>query len=56
MGTISKFTVLFEPPFWVGIFERQQGNHYEACKIIFGAEPNGQVRKKWTMKKAPLIW
>ncbi|WP_069988454.1 YjdF family protein [Massilioclostridium coli] len=39
MGTISKFTVLFEPPFWVGIFERQQGNHYEACKIIFGAEP-----------------
>ncbi len=36
----SSFTVLFEDPFWVGIYERTVGNEYEVCKITFGAEPN----------------
>ncbi len=35
----SKFTVLFEEPFWVGIYERQDGDRYEVCKITFGPEP-----------------
>ncbi len=35
----SKFTVLFEDPFWIGIFERSYNNKYEASKIIFGPEP-----------------
>ena len=35
----SKLTVFFEPPFWVGVFEREQGGQYAACKIVFGAEP-----------------
>lgn len=35
----SKLTVLFEEPFWVGIYERQSGGVYEVCKITFGAEP-----------------
>jgi len=34
------FTVFFEDPFWVGVFERQDKNKYEVCKITFGAEPN----------------
>ncbi len=34
-----KLTILFENPFWIGLFERQQGERYEACKITFGAEP-----------------
>ena len=36
---ISSITVLFDEPFWVAVYERQFGNKYEACKIIFGAEP-----------------
>ena len=32
-------TVLFEDPFWVGIYERSAGGRYEVCKITFGAEP-----------------
>ncbi|MCE0666107.1 YjdF family protein, partial [Clostridioides difficile] len=40
MDKISgKLTVLFEEPFWVGIFERQDGKKYEACRVVFGAEP-----------------
>ena len=40
MDTISgKLTVLFEEPFWVGIFERLDGNRLSVCKVTFGAEP-----------------
>lgn len=35
----SKLTVLFEDPFWVGVYERRCGKQYEASKIVFGAEP-----------------
>ena len=34
-----KLTVLFEEPFWVGIYERTANGKLEACKITFGAEP-----------------
>lgn len=36
---MSKLTVFFENPFWVGIFEVESSRHYEVCKIVFGAEP-----------------
>ena len=40
MGTdVSKLTVLFEDPFWIGLFERVDGGRYTVCKITFGAEP-----------------
>ena len=35
----ARLTVLFDPPFWVGLFERESGGRYEACKHTFGAEP-----------------
>ena len=35
----SCFTVLFEDPFWVGLYEREDDGKYEVCKVIFGAEP-----------------
>lgn len=35
----AKLTVLFDPPFWVGLFERELQGRYEACKVTFGAEP-----------------
>ena len=35
----AALTVLFEPPFWVGVFERESGGRYEACRVVFGAEP-----------------
>ena len=33
------FTVLFENPFWIGLYERIEGERYEVCKITFGTEP-----------------
>lgn len=35
----SSLTVMFEPPFWVGIFELTCDGRYCACKVTFGAEP-----------------
>lgn len=44
MDKIScSFTVFFEDPFWVGVFERRKAYQGEdlltACKITFGAQP-----------------
>lgn len=30
---------MFENPFWIGLYERIDGDKYEVCKITFGAEP-----------------
>ncbi|MGN1014607.1 MAG: YjdF family protein [Butyricicoccus sp.] len=38
--TYIQLTVCFEPPFWVGVYERTCGRRYEVCKITFGAEPH----------------
>ncbi|SNT06436.1 Protein of unknown function [Anaerovirgula multivorans] len=39
MKISSKFTVLFEDLFWIGIFERTYNGMYEVSRIIFGSEP-----------------
>lgn len=40
MGMIvSELTILFDDPFWIGIFERKDNGRYEVCKVTFGAEP-----------------
>lgn len=39
MTSAVKLTILFSNPFWIGIFEKSEGNEYEACKVTFGAEP-----------------
>ncbi|MBR3135435.1 MAG: YjdF family protein [Clostridia bacterium] len=37
----GRLTVFFEEPFWVGVFERIEGDRLSACKVTFGAEPKG---------------
>lgn len=40
MGTtIATLTILFEAPFWIGLYEREKDGSYEVCKVTFGAEP-----------------
>lgn len=39
MASKSSLTILFENPFWIGLYERIDGDKYEVCKITFGAEP-----------------
>lgn len=35
----GKLTVFFEPPFWVGVFERIEDGKLTVSKVTFGAEP-----------------
>lgn len=35
----SSLTIMFENPFWIGLYERFDNENYEVCKITFGAEP-----------------
>jgi ribosomal protein L12E/L44/L45/RPP1/RPP2 len=35
----GKMTVLYESPFWVGLFERTEQDKYQAARFVFGAEP-----------------
>lgn len=32
-------TVMFEEPFWIGLYERVSDGEYSVCKITFGAQP-----------------
>ena len=50
-------TILFEDPFWIGLFEKREDNHLQVCKVTFGAEPTEQevlefVDKNWNRLKS----
>lgn len=57
--TIGRLTVFFEPPFWVGVFERFGDGKLSAAKITFGAEPkdyevwNFILQRYHTLKFSP---
>lgn len=36
---VSKLTILFEDPFWIGLYEIEEKNTYSVYKIIFGPKP-----------------
>lgn len=39
MSVQCSLTILFEAPFWIGLYERFDEKKYAVCKIPFGAEP-----------------
>lgn len=41
------FTVLFQPPFWVGIAERWEAEGYSAARVVFGPEPTDVRLYEW---------
>ena len=47
---VSTITVLFEDPFWIGLYEREWNGAYEVCKITFGAEPKDYQVYDYLMK------
>ena len=38
----STLTILFQDPFWIGLYEREEDGRYQVCRIVFGAEPRDQ--------------
>lgn len=61
MAIKSSFTVMFEAPFWIGVYERFDEGYYEVCKITFGSEPKDYevydfLLKNWnSLKFSPPI-
>lgn len=48
----ASLTVYFDPPFWVGLFQREDEDGYRVCKVTFGGEPRDQevldfVLRRW---------
>lgn len=37
-----KLTILFNDPFWVGVFEVIENDNYKVCKFTFGSEPKDE--------------
>ena len=35
----AKFTIFFDDPFWVGVFERLDESGYSVARVVFGSEP-----------------
>lgn len=52
---ISQFTVLFQPPFWVGIAERWSQDDYQAARVVFGAEPTDAQLYQWLQREWPRL-
>ena len=46
------FTVFFEGPFWVGVFERTVKNKLYTAKVTFGAEPSDDVVYNYVLKES----
>ena len=48
----STLTVYHDGQFWVGVFERIEGDSLSACRVVFGAEPSDEeiaqfICSKW---------
>lgn len=44
---VGSFTVLFQPPFWVGIAERWEAEGYSVARVVFGPEPTDAQIYQW---------
>ncbi|MDD8048238.1 MAG: YjdF family protein [Thomasclavelia sp.] len=45
-----KLTILFEDPFWIGVFEIVSSNKLNVCKVTFGAEPRDSEVYEFVLK------
>lgn len=48
----ASLTVYFDPPFWVGLFQREEEDGCRMCKVTFGGEPRDQevldfILRRW---------
>lgn len=51
MITSIKLTVLFNEPFWIGVFEVYENKGYKVCKVTFGAEPKDEEIHQFILKE-----
>ena len=46
-----RFTVFFQEPFWIGVFERVESGRLSVCKVTFGAEPKDYEVHEYLLKQ-----
>lgn len=46
-----KLTVLFQEPFWAGVFERTEKGELTVCRVVFGAEPKDAQIYEFILKQ-----
>ena len=46
-----KLTVLFNAPFWIGVFEVIENDEYKVCKVTFGPEPREEETLELILNK-----
>ena len=46
-----KLTVLFNEPFWIGVFEIIEDAEYKVCKVTFGSEPRVDETLEFILKR-----
>lgn len=51
----SSFTILFENPYWIGIFEFEDENGYSVAKFIFGKEPTAPEVYEFILRNLAMI-
>ena len=51
----GKLTVFFDPPYWVGIFEKIENDQIQAARFVFGAEPTDPQLLDFVLKKYPSL-
>ena len=44
-------TVLFNDPFWIGVFEVTENDEYKVCKVTFGPEPKEEETYELILNK-----
>ena len=44
-------TIMFQEPFWIGLFEREGEGGYEVCRVTFGAEPKDYEVWEFVLKQ-----
>lgn len=47
----GKLTVFYDPPYWVGIFEKIENEQFQACRFVFGAEPTDPQLLDFALKE-----
>ena len=46
-----KLTVLFNEPFWIGVFELIEDDEYKVCKVTYGCEPRVDETLDFILKR-----
>ena len=46
-----KLNVLFDNPFWIGVFETESDDGFRACKVTFGSEPKDYEVYEFILKR-----